>query len=268
MPDRLPQVVEGSVLHNHSILVVEDNLDMLTYLSEQLSKDYRVYRATDGNSALTILKDETPDVIVSDVMMAGMDGLTLCRAVKHDVNLSHIPVILLTAKALDEDELKGLQMGANDYVTKPFNLDVLRERIRLQIERREAVHDQILHHVELSPSEVAVTTLDEQFIKDAIACVEKNMDNDAFTVDELSNELGMHRTNVYKKIQFITGKTPLQFIRMLRLKRAHQLMSQGGVMVSQIAYEVGFNNPKLFSRYFKEEYGMYPSEFIKQQEGK
>lgn len=265
-PEALPREEEasGSVQHDHSLLIVEDNMDMLTYLSQQLSRDYRIFRATDGNGALEILKDETPDVIISDVMMAGMDGLTLCKAVKGDINLSHIPVILLTAKALDEDELKGLQMGANDYVTKPFNLDVLRERIRLQIERREAVHDQIVHHVELEPSEVAVTTLDEQFIKDAIAIVEKNMDNVDFTVDDLSNELGMHRTNVYKKMQFITGKTPLQFIRMLRLKRAHQLMSQGGVMVSQIAYQVGFNNPKLFSRYFKEEYGVYPSEFIKQ----
>ena len=154
-------------------------------------------------------------------------------------------------------------MGANDYVVKPFNLDVLRERIRLQIERREMVHEQIERMVRIEPSEVAVTTLDEQFIKDAIACVEKNMDNTDFTMDDMSTELGMHRTNLYKKMQYITGKTPLQFVRLLRLKRAHQLMSQGGVMVSQVAYQVGFNNPKLFARYFKEEYGMYPSEFIK-----
>ena len=249
--------------YDHTLLVVEDNIDMLTYLSRELTRDYRMLRATDGNTALEILKEETPDVIVSDVMMAGMDGITLCKTVKGDINLSHIPVILLTAKALAEDELRGLQMGANDYVVKPFNLDVLRERIRLQIERREMVHEQIERMVRIEPSEVAVTTLDEQFIKDAIACVEKNMDNTDFTMDDMSTELGMHRTNLYKKMQYITGKTPLQFVRLLRLKRAHQLMSQGGVMVSQVAYQVGFNNPKLFARYFKEEYGMYPSEFIK-----
>lgn len=256
-------VMEGTDAHEHSLLVVEDNTDMLRYLSRELARDYRVLRATNGNAALEILKRGTPDVIVSDVMMPGMDGLTICKTVKGDINLSHIPVILLTAKALAEDELRGLQMGANDYVVKPFSLDVLRERIRLQIERREAVHEQIGRHVEIEPSEVTVTTLDEQFIKNAIACVEKNMDNADFTVDDMSNELSMHRTNLYKKMQYITGKTPLQFVRLLRLKRAHQLMSQGGVMVSQVAYQVGFNNPKLFARYFKEEYGMYPSEFIK-----
>ena len=118
---------------------------------------------------------------------------------------------------------------------------------------------------ELKPADVAVTTLDEEFMKKVMNSIEKNMSNADYSVDDLSHDVDLHRTNVYKKIQFITGKTPLMFIRLMRLKRAHQLMSQGGVMVSQVAYQVGFNNPKIFSRYFKEQYGMYPSEYIKKQ---
>lgn len=198
-------------------------------------------------------------------MMEGMDGLTLTKTIKNDVSLSHIPVILLTAKALDEDELRGLQMGVNDYVTKPFNLDVLRVRIRRQLERREGIRQSVAKGEELKPADVAVTTLDEEFMKKVMNSIEKNMSNADYSVDDLSHDVDLHRTNVYKKIQFITGKTPLMFIRLMRLKRAHQLMSQGGVMVSQVAYQVGFNNPKIFSRYFKEQYGMYPSEYIKKQ---
>ena len=257
---------EEKGVHDHTLLLVEDNTDMLAFLYQQLSRDYRVLRATDGNMALEVLKEESPDVIISDVMMAGMDGLTLCKTVKGDINMSHIPVILLTAKALDEDELRGLQMGANDYVTKPFNLDVLRERIRLQIEHRETIHKQIEHHEEIEPKEVAMTDLDELFIKDAIACVDRNMGNLNFTVADLCQKLGMNRTNVYKKMQFITGKTPLQFIRLQRLKRAHELMSRGNVRASQVSLMVGFGYPNLFARYFKEEYGIYPSDFIKLQE--
>ena len=249
-----------------TLLIVEDNVEMLAYLSSQLGTDYRILRATDGNAALEVLhKEDNVDIVISDVMMEGMDGLTLTKTIKNDVSLSHIPVILLTAKALDEDELRGLQMGANDYVTKPFNLDVLRVRIRRQLERREGIWQSVAKGEELKPADVAVTTLDEEFMKKVMNSIEKNMSNADYSVDDLSHDVDLHRTNVYKKIQFITGKTPLMFIRLMRLKRAHQLMSQGGVMVSQVAYQVGFNNPKIFSRYFKEQYGMYPSEYIKKQ---
>ena len=254
--------------HSHTLLVVEDNIEMLGYLSTQLGCDYRVLQATNGNGAMEILrKGDTIDVVISDVMMQGMDGLTLTKTIKSDISLSHIPVILLTAKALDDDELRGLQMGANDYITKPFNLDVLRMRVRLQLEKRENIRHNIEKAVELKPADVAVTTLDEEFMQKVMDSIEKNMSNADYSVDDLSNEVGLHRTNVYKKIQFLTGKTPLMFIRLMRLKRARQLMSKGDVMVSQIAYQVGFNNPKIFSRYFKEQYGIYPSEYIKQQEG-
>jgi len=248
------------------ILVVEDNDDMRAYLVSILSKEYHVETAGNGVEALSVIDQKTVDVVLSDVMMDGMDGYTLCKKIKSNVNTSHIPVMLLTAKALDQDELQGLQMGASDYMTKPFNVEVMRQRIRLQLERTEHGRQYINKAIDLEPAEVAITTIDEQFLADVKRIIEANMDNVNFTVDDLSNELHMHRTNVYKKIQFITGKTPLQFLRQIRMKRAHQLMSKGGMLVSQVAYAVGFNNPKNFSHYFREEYGMYPSEYMKTQE--
>lgn len=261
-----PSDSESSKPSGKTLLLVEDNADLLAYLTHLLEGEYTVCQATDGRQALDIMRTTSVDIVVSDVMMAGMDGLELCREIKNNIDISHIPVILLTAKALDADQLKGLRIGADDYITKPFNFEILRQRIHNMLQRTELAHVRFSKDIEIKPSDIAVSTLDEELIKKAILIVENNIANTDFTVDDLANEIGMHRTNLYKKILAITGKTPLQFIRCLRMKRAHQLMGRGGVLVSQVAYEVGFNSPKIFARYFKEEYGIYPSEFMKDNE--
>lgn len=250
--------------HDKTILIVDDNTDILSFLAGALGREYTVCQATDGNIALQVLRTTDVDIIVSDVTMAGMDGLELCRRVRGDINTSHIPIILLTARAMDDDQLRGLQVGADDYVTKPFNIDILRQRIRNILRRTEAAHEHFSKDMEVNPSEITVTTLDEEFIAKAIKTVEDNMTNPGYTVERLAADLGMSRTSLFKKLQAITGKSPLQFIRTLRMKRARQLMSRGGVLVSQVAYEVGYNSPKLFSRHFKEEFGIYPSEMLKE----
>lgn len=246
--------------HDVTILLVEDNTDMLGYLSHRLSGEYNICQATDGNMALDVLGCNDVNIVVSDVMMNGMDGLTLCRRIKGDIDTSHIPVILLTAKSLEEDELRGLQMGADDYITKPFNFDILLHRIRRLIQMNQNAHERFSREENIAPSEITVTTLDEQLIQNAIKVVEDNIANADFSVEMLGEALGMHRTNLYKKLTFITGKTPVQFIRLIRLKRARQLLEQSHGYVSQVAYQVGFNSPKKFAKYFKEEFGMYPSE--------
>ena len=244
------------------VLLVEDNPDMLMYMSSVLSSEYTIYQATDGNQALEIMQNTEIDLVISDVMMAGMDGLELVRHIKEDVNISHIPVILLTAKAMAEDELRGLQMGANDYITKPFNFDILRLRIREQLKRREESHQRFLKSTEVKPEEITITTVDEQLLQKILDVVNMNMGNPDFNVDQLAAELNMHRTGLNRKLYAITGQKPMIFIRSMRLKRAKQIIeADPSKMVSQIAYEVGFNNPKKFSKYFKDEYGMYPSEF-------
>ena len=259
-PEEKPQ--EQTTEEKKNLLIVEDNADMLSYMTSVLSADYTVFQATEGRQALEILHNTDIDVVVSDVMMEGMDGLQLTRTIKSDVDISHVPIILLSAKALAEDELVGLQLGASDYITKPFNFEVLRLRIRQQLEQGVEKRKKFRLNPEIEPSEITITTVDEQLLQKAIEAVSNNMENPDFNVDQLANELGMHRTGLNRKLQAITGQTPLVFIRTLRLRRAHQILSADPAkLVSQVAYEVGFNSPKIFSKYFKEEYGCYPSEF-------
>jgi signal transduction histidine kinase/DNA-binding response OmpR family regulator/ligand-binding sensor domain-containing protein len=257
---------QSSTETSKTLLLVEDNTDLLSYMGHVLEKEYTVCQSTDGSQALDILKTTHVDIIVSDVMMEGMDGMELCRRVKTDITISHIPLILLTARALDADQLKGLQLGADDYITKPFNFEILRQRIRNILQRTERAKETFKNEIEVKPSAITVTTLDEEFIAKAIKIVEENMKNADFSVDDLAGAMSMHRTSLYKKILAITGQTPLLFIRSLKMKRAHQMMSRGGVRVAQVAYEVGFNSPKIFARYFKEEYGVTPTEFMRQNE--
>lgn len=202
------------------------------------------------------------------MMMPGIDGFELTRRIKNDINMSHIPVILLTAKALEEDQLEGLQMGANDYITKPFNIDILRLRIKAWMERRQAVRERFSTQQEVEPEELAITTLDEQLLQKAVAAVSEHMHEPDFNVDQLASILGIHRTGLNRKLQFITGQRPILFIRTLRLKRARQLMdADPSLPVSQVAYMVGFNNPKLFAKHFNEEFGCLPSEYKNKNNG-
>ncbi|MBR1411356.1 MAG: response regulator, partial [Prevotella sp.] len=245
------------------LLIVDDNSDMLTYMSKSFSSDYRVVTATNGVEALRQLEQEDVDIIVSDVMMPEMDGLELCRRVKTDIETSHVPVVLLTAKTLTSDELQGLEAGADDYVTKPFSMDILRQRVRKLLERSHDQHERFAKEIDIEPSEITVTSLDEQFIAKAISIVEAHISESEFGVEELSNEMGVHRAQLYKKLEHLTGKSPQQFIRILRLKRGKQLLEQSGLYVSEVAYRVGFNSPRIFSKYFKEEFGITPKKYSK-----
>ena len=179
------------------------------------------------------------------------------------LNLSHIPFILLTAKTLAEDELEGLRMGADDYITKPFHMDVLRQRISRVLKRRQESHAQLRESLDLEPSKIAISSLDEQLIKDAKRIIEENIGNPDFTIDLLSDELHIQRNKLFKKINALTGVTPLYFVRMIRMKRACQLLKDSGLTVAEVAYQVGYNSPKRFAQHFKNEYGVTPSEYIK-----
>ena len=246
-----------------SILLVEDNQDFIDFMADTLSDEYNVYKAYNGKEALGILENESVDIVISDVMMNEMDGFELCKAIKNDIRISHIPVILLTARIMAEDELKGLELGADDYITKPFNMPVLRLRVRKRLDDNKKLQDKFRKIPDISPSEVTITPLDEKFLSDAIRIVEENMANPEFSVEMLSSLLNMHRTHLYKKLLCITGKTPIEFIRLIRLKRAEQYLRKSQMYISEIAYKVGFNNPRLFSKYFKEEFNLTPREYMK-----
>lgn len=258
------EVVDAS--SRRVVLIVDDNTDLLTFLSGELSNYYTVETATNGLVALEMMEKHVPDIIISDIMMPEMDGIELCRRIKSNEKYSSIPLIMLSAKHDEQAKVEGLTIGADDYVTKPFNCDLLKLRIKKLLElSQKGVHRS---HIEPEPSEIEVTSLDEKLIESAVKYVEKNMERPDLSVEELSRELGMSRVHLYKRMRQITGKTPTEFIRVIRLKRAAQLLRESQLNVSEIAYQVGYNNPKYFATYFKQEFGVLPSVYQTQQSKK
>lgn len=248
-----------------TLLIVEDNRDLRDFMARSLGEEFRTLTAANGQEALDVLVAEDVNLIISDVMMPVMDGIELCRRVKTDIQTSHIPVLLLTARTADDSRLQGLEQGADDYLTKPFNYNVLVLRIRKFLEWTEKCHRDFRQKADVSPSEITITPLDEQLLTKAIQVVEEHIDNSEFSVEDLSAAVGLTRGHLYKKLMNITGKSPSDFIRILRLKRARQLLAESQMQVAEVAYSVGFSSPKIFSRNFKAEFGMTPTEFVKGQ---
>jgi signal transduction histidine kinase/ligand-binding sensor domain-containing protein/AraC-like DNA-binding protein len=248
------------------LLLVEDNEDFRFYLKDNLRQLYQIAEAPNGQEGLKKALSLIPDLIVSDVMMPIMDGMELCKKVKSDQRTSHIPIILLTAKASNDQIITGLQTGADDYITKPFDFEILYSRIKNLLNQREVMRKSFVKHIEINPSEITVTSLDEKLINKAVAIVEKNISDADFSVEDLSKELGMSRVHLYKKLLSITGKSPIEFIRTIRLKRAAQLLKKSQLTISEIAYQVGFNNPKYFTKYFKAEFNVLPSQYVSDKE--
>ncbi len=243
------------------ILIVDDNEDIRFYLKDNLRRNYTVYEAVNGAEGWEKTKQHQPDLVITDVMMPVMDGMELCRTIKNDKHTSHIPVILLTARSAAEPKLEAFQVGANDYVTKPFSFEMLQSRIKNLLAQQEAMRKLFQKQVEVNPSEISITSVDEQFIRQAIETVETNISNPDFSVEDLSRALHMSRVALYRKLLALTGKSPLDFIKTIRLKRAAQLLEKSQFTISEIAYEVGFNNPKYFARTFRKEFGILPSEY-------
>jgi signal transduction histidine kinase/ligand-binding sensor domain-containing protein/DNA-binding response OmpR family regulator len=251
-------------VHDHAeqvLLLVEDNEDFRFYLKDNLKQSYRIIEARNGQEGWKMVLAHFPDLIVSDVMMPEMNGLELCAKVKSDRRVSHIPVILLTARTSDDQKIEGIETGADDYINKPFNFEILESRIRNLIVQREKLHKTLSKYAGIKASELQITSLDEQFIKNAIHYVEKNVSNADFTVEDLSRELGVSRAHFFKKITALTGKSPLEFIRTIRMQQAAQLLEKSQLTVAEVAYRVGFNNPKYFTKYFKEIYHVLPSAY-------
>jgi signal transduction histidine kinase/ligand-binding sensor domain-containing protein/DNA-binding response OmpR family regulator len=257
-PAILPPVYTGK---KPVLLLIEDNEDFRFYLKDNLSAHFHIIDAPNGRVGWNILQQTIPNLIVSDVNMPEMDGLDLCRRIRQQQRTAHLPVILLTARASEEDQLEALDNGATDYITKPFNYEVLLSRIRNIIAQQVSLKKTFQQHIDAHPEEIAISSQDEQFLQHALQIVEKNISNPDFSVEELSRELHMSRVSAYKKLLSITGKTPIEFIRSIRLKRSAQLLGKSQLTIAEVAYEVGFNNPKYFAKYFKLEYGVLPSAY-------
>ncbi|PIB34317.1 hypothetical protein BFP72_02180 [Reichenbachiella sp. 5M10] len=245
------------------VLVVEDNSDIRLYIKSILESEYRVVLAENGQEGIVTAKEQIPDLIISDVMMPEKDGFEVCQEIKQDVKTSHIPVILLTAKASNNSALNGFEIGADYYITKPFNPKLLSLRVRNALHTRDQIRGQLQNKstFNIEPKNVVIASKEEEFITKAVAIIEKNISNSEFYVDDLGKELGMSRMQLYRKLKGLIGQSANEFIRSIRLKRAAQLIRQDQLNISEITYQVGFNDLQYFRDCFKKQYGVNPSEY-------
>ena len=248
-----------------TVLVVDDSRDMIEFLRDGLSQDFHVMTAPDGTTALRLLESIRPAIVLTDLMMPGIDGLELCRKLKANPDLASTPVIILTAKHDIGAKVEGLTTGADDYITKPFNIELLLLKMKKLISLSHRGNGRTL--IDPEPDAIKITPLDEKMVEKAIKYVVTNIKRPDLSVEELSSHLGMSRVHLYKKLKATTGKTPVEFIRLIRLKRGAQMLRESQLNVSEIAFQLGYNNPKYFSKYFKEEFGVLPSVY-QDKEGK
>jgi signal transduction histidine kinase/ligand-binding sensor domain-containing protein/DNA-binding response OmpR family regulator len=258
------EVVMKHKNHELSLLVVEDNQDLRNFIVNCFSKDYSVRQAPNGEEGLRLAFETIPDLIISDIMMPVVNGINLCGQLKTDERTSHIPIILLTAKADIESKLAGLQNGADDYLIKPFNREELMVRVKNLVESRKVLKAKYSKRLIMQPSDVSVTSVDDKFIKKTLLILEGNLSNTDFDVNTFSKEIGMSHTHLHRKLTALLGQSPSELIRTFRLKRAATLLERKHGNVSEIAFMVGFNNPTYFTKCFRELFGQTPSEYAKE----
>lgn len=251
------------------ILIVEDNEELRELLVRLFSKVYSVYEAQDGEEGFEKTKEVQPDIVLSDIMMPKMSGIEMCRMIKSNFETSHIPVILLTAQTAEEFTMQGLKMGADDYITKPFNVKHLFMRCNNLVNGRKLLQKKYAKQMDNNVDILATNGADQQFMEQCVACIEQNIDNPDFDVNMFAQALNIGRTKLFLKLKGITGQTPNDFILNVRLKKAQMLLNQSDTKtVSEIAYEVGFNSPSYFIKRFRELFGMTPAQFQKGEEKK
>ncbi len=245
------------------ILIVEDNQELRDYLVRFLSKHYKVYSATDGQEGLERSKEKNPDLVISDVMMDNMDGLQFCKTLKSTSEISHIPVILITALASVENKMQGYKSGADDYITKPFEPELLKIRIHSVLENMSKLKAEFGKNETLNSKELTISKIDEEFLNKVIELVNQNIDNANFDIEQFSRSLGVSSSQLYRKIKGVAGVSPNEFIRTYRLRQAAKMIIETDFSISEIAYKVGFNDSLYFSKCFKKQFGVTPSKYLK-----
>jgi DNA-binding response OmpR family regulator len=244
------------------VLLVEDNDDFRFYLKDNLKDTFFLIEASNGREGWQKALSQHPDIIVSDISMPEMTGIELCQKLKNDKRTSHIPVVLLTALTGEAEQVKGLEIGANDYMTKPFNFEILLSKIKNLLTLRDTYKRTYKKQMDVQLQETPLQNEDEKLLRSIVEYIELNMVNDSLSVEELSRQMNMSRGSLYNKVLMLTGKSPVEFIRSIRLKKAVYLLENSQMTISQICYEVGFNTPKYFTKLFKEEYNTLPSTYI------
>lgn len=249
-----------------TVLIIEDHVDMRDFIRQQLADEYRIMEAFNGRDGLKKAKSHSPDLIITDLMMPQLDGITLCKKLKTNIHTSHIPVIMLTAKAGIENKIEGLETGADDYLTKPFNAAELKARVRNLIQQRENLKNLFSKSSYVQPKEVTVNSMDERFLQKTLDLFEEKYADPEFGIAEMQEALNMSKAQLHRKFKAITSQTPGELLRNFRLRRAAQILKQDGENVTQVAYSVGFNNLSYFAKCFKELFGVTPSVFSKKKD--
>jgi YesN/AraC family two-component response regulator len=245
------------------LLIVEDHIEVRGYLKTIFEDRYHIVEAANGKEGYLMAIETIPDIIISDVMMPEIDGFKLCSKLKNDIRTSHIPVILLTAKAGEENMLKGTVCGAVDYVVKPFNEDLLRKKVENLLSTIQKLQKRYKQEVIFSPKDLAVSSIDEMFLEKVEKVLKSDLKNPDFDTESFARAVNMSRMQLYRKLKALTGLSTSEFIRSQRLKLAAELLKTGKANVSEIAYDVGFNSAAYFSKCFKKAYGCSPTEFAK-----
>ena len=264
--------IENEQESKRTILVVDDNEDMRTFLRTILGNEYRVLTAGDGVEALRSMEKVIPDIVITDLMMPNMDGLELTNRLKQSPDTNFIPIVLLSAKSAIESRLEAMKQGADDYVTKPFEPEYLRARVHNLIAQREQLEQNYRQRLmRLEPQKTDENIPSDSFLAKLLNIMDKQMENNTLTVDELVDDMGMGRTVFFNKLKSLTGLSPVEFIREMRIKRAAQLLEDKRYNITEVTYMVGMNDSRYFAKCFKATYGMTPSEYrkekLKEQEG-
>jgi signal transduction histidine kinase/DNA-binding response OmpR family regulator/ligand-binding sensor domain-containing protein len=264
-PDTVDIPEKAIAKSSFTILIVEDDLDIRQYVKLYLSAHYKVIEAENGQDALDIILNKEISLVISDVMMPVMDGLELCKKIKGNIQINDIPVILLTARTADEHIIEGYELNADDFISKPFNIDILLARIKNILQKNILLRQKFATHINVANKETESLTLDEKFMGKVYALINKNIEETTFELEDICSEIGISKVHLNRKIKVLTGLTPSKLILKTRLNKAQQLIERGERSITELAYSCGFSDTNYFSRCFKQEYKMTPSEYIKTQ---
>jgi DNA-binding response OmpR family regulator len=249
------------------LLLVEDHDEVRHYVRGSLGREYRIVECAAGEEGFRQAVQTVPDLVISDVMMPGLDGLELCRRLKNEPTTSHIPVILLTGRAGTESRLDGLSTGADDYLTKPFHVSELRLRVKNLLDNRQKWQERVRQRVPFAPGDAPLSPPDEAFLQRVYATMERHYADPDFRGETFEDEMAMGRTQLYRKLKALTGQSPSEFVRAYRIRQAAARLDAGEGTVTETAYASGFNNLSYFSKCFREQYGVSPSEYAARKSG-
>jgi len=243
------------------VLLVEDNEDLREYMRVEFISKFKLLEADNGETGLEIAQREIPDLIISDLIMPGLGGIELCKAIKQDQRTSHIPVIILTAHTSQFNKIKGYEIGADDFITKPFSSELLALRVENLLKNRKELQSKFSREIRLEPNDLSISNMHERFLTKAMEIVEANLDDSEFNADAFASEMCMSRVHLYRKLKALTNQSVSDFVRTARLKLAANLIGKNKLTIKEAAYTVGFKDPKYFSKCFKQQFGVKPSDY-------